>query len=60
MTSHIIVEFRRAAETAKHLAAQSTDEAERRDLLRIAAEWEHLAEYREQTDRQLSKLLPVA
>ena len=42
-----IDEYRRAAEGAKRLASQTTDEGERQALLRIAAEWTHLVQYRE-------------
>jgi hypothetical protein len=47
-------EYRQAAEAAKRLAEQTTDEGERQALLRIAAEWDSLVEYREQKKRQLS------
>jgi hypothetical protein len=53
-TVHTVDEYRRATEAAKRLAAQTTDEGERQALLRIAAQWEHLAEYRERKNRQPS------
>jgi hypothetical protein len=51
---HTVDEYRRAAEAAKRLARQANDEGERQALLRIAAEWEHLVEYRERKNRQSS------
>jgi hypothetical protein len=51
---HTVGEYRRAAEAAKRLASQAIDEGERRALLRIAAEWEHLADYRENRAKKRS------
>lgn len=39
-------EYLRHAEESRRLAAQSSDERERETLLRIAAQWEVLAQYK--------------
>lgn len=46
-----VAEYRRAAEADRCLAARKADEGERQALLRIAAVWNHLAQYRETRTR---------
>ena len=43
---HIADQYRRAAEEAKQLAAKATDSCERVQLLRLAAQWQRLADYK--------------
>jgi hypothetical protein len=43
---HIADQYRRAAEEAKQLAAKATDSCERVQLLRLAAGWQRLADYK--------------
>jgi len=41
---HIADQYRRAAEEAKQLATKATDSCERVQLLRLAAQWQRLAD----------------
>ena len=43
---HIADQYRRAAEEAKQLATKATDSCERVQLLRLAAQWQRLADYK--------------
>lgn len=44
-------EYLRNAEESRRLAAQSSDESERETLLRIAAQWERLAKYKQRKEQ---------
>ena len=44
--SHTADQYRRAAEEARKLAAKATDSCERVQLLRLAAQWQRLADYK--------------
>ena len=43
---YIADQYQRAAEEAKQLAAKATDSCERVQLLRLAAQWQRLADYK--------------
>ena len=43
---HTADQYRRAAEEARQLAAKATDSCERVQLLRLAAQWQRLADYK--------------
>jgi len=43
---HTADQYQRAAEEAKQLAAKATDSCERVQLLRLAAQWQRLADYK--------------
>jgi len=52
---HTADQYQRAAEEAKQLAATATDSCERVQLLRLAAQWQRLADYKARLE---SKPLP--
>jgi hypothetical protein len=44
--AHTVNQYKRAAADARELATRASDEWERQELLRVAAQWERLAEHK--------------